>query len=173
MISLLPQEHINQLYSKEKQTMDEPTKRRDKHANENKVCHVLTNHILNFTSCSRHMWLVMFLVTFDCLHRLLLCLFCISSWVIFIFYSWVTLGCFWKSRICLRWSKCCLCSTSCFTLSGINILIELFWVFWVHVLKYFLFCVFPAIWTYWRWHFCIFQKPHLHGEHKITLIILN
>lgn len=61
MIYLLPQEHINQLYSKEEQTMDEPTKSRDKHANENKVCHMLTNHIFNFTWCSRHMWLVMFL----------------------------------------------------------------------------------------------------------------
>lgn len=42
---LLPQEHINPLYSKEIQIMDEPTKSRNEPANENKVCHVLTDYI--------------------------------------------------------------------------------------------------------------------------------
>lgn len=41
---LLPQ-LINPLYSKELQVVDEPTKARDKPANENKVCHMLTNYI--------------------------------------------------------------------------------------------------------------------------------
>lgn len=41
---LLPQEHINPLYSKALQIVDEPTKR-DKPANENKVCLFLTDYI--------------------------------------------------------------------------------------------------------------------------------
>lgn len=61
MISLLRQEHINPMYSKEELTMDEPTKTRDKHASDNKVCQMLTNHILKLTLCSLHMWLMKFL----------------------------------------------------------------------------------------------------------------
>lgn len=42
---LLPQEHINPLYSKELQIVNEQTKSKDKPANENKVCHMLTDYI--------------------------------------------------------------------------------------------------------------------------------
>lgn len=47
---------------------------------------------------------------------------CILSWVIFVLFFVATLGGFWKSSICLGWRKCCLCSTDCFTHSGINTL---------------------------------------------------
>lgn len=63
--------------------MDERTQSRDKLANDNKVCHMLTSRICSFTTCSDQMWLVM--LASD--------LFCILSRVISsVFYFVFSLG---------------------------------------------------------------------------------
>lgn len=56
---LLPQERMIPPSNKQVPIVDEQKQSRDRFANDNQVCHMLTNHICSFASCSDHMGLMM------------------------------------------------------------------------------------------------------------------